>query len=142
MIAYFDTSALVPLLVDEPSSDVCVRLWDLADRIVATRLVYIEASAAIAAGERLNRLTSRAGRTARDHLISLWSSVDVIEIDALLMIDAARLARTHRLRGYDATHCAAAAIINDNDLVAASGDRRLLDAWSSEGIAVCATHGS
>lgn len=49
---------------------------------------------------------------------------------------AAGLAMTHGLRGYDATHCAAAVAVNDPELVAASGDGRLLGAWQAEGVTV------
>jgi len=46
VIAYFDTSAVVPLLVDEPGSSTAATLWDRADRVVSVRLVYAEARAA------------------------------------------------------------------------------------------------
>ncbi len=39
MWSYFDTSAIVPLLIDEGSTDRCVRLWDEASRIVGARLL-------------------------------------------------------------------------------------------------------
>ena len=39
------------------------------------------------------------------------------------------------LRGYVAVHCASAEAVNDADLVAAAGDRQLLDAWQQMGIA-------
>ena len=63
------------------------------------------------------------------------SAVDVIEIDQRVMKSAAHLAVTHGLRGYDATHCAAALAMNDDQLVAATGDRQLLAAWRGEGVA-------
>ena len=34
MIAYFDTSALVPLLIDEPSTSTCQELWEQADDVL------------------------------------------------------------------------------------------------------------
>jgi uncharacterized protein len=52
------------------------------------------------------------------------------------MSTAAHLALVYSLRGYDATHCAAALAVLDSDLVAASGDKRLLAAWQQEGVAV------
>lgn len=42
MIAYFDTSAVVPLRVAEAGSARAATLWDGADRAVSTRLVYPE----------------------------------------------------------------------------------------------------
>lgn len=61
--------------------------------------------------------------------------VDIIEVDRTLMTSAADLSVAHGLRASDATHCAAAIAINDDHLVAATGDRRLLAAWHAEGLA-------
>ena len=77
MIAYFDTSALVPLLVDEPSSSACRRLWDDADDVVSTRLAYVEAAAALCRARRLGRLTSRRQRAALRSLEELWSQAQI-----------------------------------------------------------------
>lgn len=136
MILYFDTSALVPLLVDEPASGSCGELWDGADGVTGMRLAYIEAVAALAQAERMGRVSTREVRGGRSVLDDLWSVVDVIELDQGLMTDAAGLAVVHGLRGYDATHCAAAVAANGVELVAASGDTRLLAAWRAESVAV------
>lgn len=42
MIGYFDTSALVLLLIAEPASAVCWRLGDDSDAVVTPRLSYAE----------------------------------------------------------------------------------------------------
>lgn len=136
MIVYVDTSALVPLLIDEPTSDACGELWDSADAITTTRLAYVEAVAALAMAERMGRISTREVSDGRAVLDELWPVVNVAELDDDLMARAAELALVHGLRGYDATHCAAAVVAGDSDLVAASGDQRLLAAWRSEGIAV------
>ncbi|MEE6281035.1 hypothetical protein [Georgenia sp. MJ170] len=60
----------------------------------------------------------------------------MIELDQGLMAEAARLAKVYDLRGYEATHCAAAVAVDDPELLASSGDGRLLAAWRSEGLAV------
>lgn len=136
MILYIDTAALVPLLIEEPASHACGELWDGADAIVGTRLAYIEAAAALAQAQRMGRISARQSRGSRVILDELWPVVDVIELDQELMSGAAGLATVHGLRGYDATHCAAAVAVNDAELVAASGDGRLLQAWQAEGVAV------
>lgn len=135
MILYLDTSALVPLLIEEPWSARCGELWDDADRVTSTRLAYVEAVAALAQAARLGRLSAPGVGNGREVLDVLWDAVDVIEMDRELMLSAADLAIIHGLRGYDATHCAAAIAVNDDRLVAASGDRRLLAAWRTEGVA-------
>ena len=140
MIVYFDTSALVPLLIDEPTSRGCRELWTTADTVACTRLTYIEAAASIAMAERLNRLSADGVRDAKAILDRLWLQIQVIELGQDLMVLAADMALKHGLRGYDATHCAAAVAIKDVELVAASGDQRLLEAWRAEGLAVRDTH--
>lgn len=136
MILYVDTSAVVPLVIEEPTSVACGELWDAADSVTSTRLTYVEAVAAVAQALRLGRISASTLRSARSILDELWSVVDVIELDQTLMQDAAGLAVSHGLRGYDATHCAAAVLVRDDELVAASGDARLLAAWQAEGLAV------
>ena len=136
MIIYVDTSALVPLLINEPTSEACGELWDSADSITVTRLAYIEAVAALAMAQGMGRISMEEATDGRSVLDDLWPVVDVIELDRELMFEAARLAVVHGLRGYHATHCAAAVAVNDAEFVAASGDARLLAAWRAEGVAV------
>lgn len=134
MIVYFDTSALVPLLVAEPTSAVCERLWLDADGLVTSRLTYVEAAAAMARAERLKRLTGRSHARAIRQLDELWDYLNVVEVDSYLVRLAARLARTHGLRGYDAVHCAAVERLVAPELVAATGDKELLAAWEDLGV--------
>jgi uncharacterized protein len=140
VILYLDTSAFVPLLIDEPTSHVCGEFWDGADRLVTTRLTYVEAAAALAMAERIGRIAADEHAAARQRLLELWPEVDVVELDVQLMVAAADAARGHGLRGYDSVHLAAAVTIDDEDLVAAAGDERLLDAWRADGIAVVDTN--
>jgi predicted nucleic acid-binding protein len=136
LILYIDTSALVPLMIEEPSSTACGELWDAADDVATTRLTYVEAAAAVAMASRLRRIPAPTAEMGLGHLRQLWEVVNVIELDESLMLSAARLARMHQLRGYDAMHCAAAIALDDELVVAASGDARLLTAWRAAGLAV------
>ncbi|GGK51685.1 type II toxin-antitoxin system VapC family toxin [Nocardia camponoti] len=140
MIAYFDTSAFVPLLVDEPSSVSCAQVWDLADDVVSNRLLYVESAAALAQAERMGRLEMGEHEQALAQLDELWAQLAVLAIDESLVRDAAVLAAEYALRGYDAVHCAAAAQLQDPDLVAISGDRKLLAAWKALGVATIDTN--
>ncbi|NOY55756.1 MAG: type II toxin-antitoxin system VapC family toxin [Actinobacteria bacterium] len=128
MIAYFDTSALLPLIVDEPASEVAARVWDVADRVVSVRLVYPEARAALARAHRLGRITSRRLQSAVVQLDRLLDQLDVVEITARLARRAGELAEHQSLRGYDAVHLAGAELINSRDTVLVAGDTRLCDA--------------
>ena len=135
MISYFDTSALIPLLVDEPSSPTCVRLWNDAESVISTRLLYVEAAAALGHALRLKRLTEQNHDSACRILAMLWSDFDIVEADERIVTRAAQIAQACALRGYDAVHCASAERVADNDLVVVSGDRRMLAACSQLGLA-------
>lgn len=141
MIAYLDGSAIVPILIAEPTTRICQRVWRDADRRVSCRLAYVEASAALAAAERYGRITESEHRVARANLDRIWPDVDVIEIGDEVARSAAEFARSLALRGYDAVHCASAHAIADSDVVAVGGDAALLEAWESLGLAVLDTNG-
>src|SRR4051794_37802570 len=64
----------------------------------------------------------------------LWSSLNVVEVDADIIDRASQLADVHALRGDDAVHLAAA-LITGADLFA-SADRRLCLAARNAGIHV------
>lgn len=142
MIGYLDTSAFVPLLIAEPTSGACRRFWDDADAVVSIRLLYVETAAALAQALRMGRLTGHNHDAAQRMLQALWPQIEVVEVDQLLVTRAAAMAHELALRGYDAVHCAAAEQLNDDDVVAASGDQRLLSAWAQVGVATYHPDGS
>jgi uncharacterized protein len=136
VIAYFDTSAVVPLLIAEPDSARAASLWDGADRVVSVRLLYPETRAALAQAERLGRLTARQLRDAVTEFDSLFEEIDLIEVDDALARRAGELAEVRQLRGYDAVHLAAADRVHDPNVVVIAGDRALLDAATAAGMTV------
>jgi predicted nucleic acid-binding protein len=135
VIGYLDTSAVVPLIIEEPSSPACRRFWDDADAVVSCRLLYVEAAAALAQASRIKRISRSQHTRALGRLHDLWAEIDVVEIDQTLVEAAADSAHRLALRGYDAVHCASAQQLIAPDLVAATGDRKLLDAWHALGVA-------
>jgi hypothetical protein len=135
MIAYFDTSAVIPLLVAEPPTEAVGRLWDSATRVASVRLLYPEARAALAQAQRIGRLTSRQLATAVAELGALDAQFDHVEITAGLASRAGALAEAAALRGYDAVHLAAAESIADGDLVMVAGDTALNAAAGALGLA-------
>jgi predicted nucleic acid-binding protein len=138
VIAYFDTSAVMPLLIAEPGSARSASLWDSADRVVSVRLIYPETRAALAQAERLGRLTARQLRDAVTGFDSLFEEIDIVEVDDALARRAGELAEVRRLRGYDAVHLAAADRVRDPNVVVIAGDGALLDAATAEGMTVAA----
>ncbi|MGH2721782.1 MAG: type II toxin-antitoxin system VapC family toxin [Actinomycetota bacterium] len=136
MIAYFDTSAVVPLLIAEPGSPRAAAVWNGADRVVSVRLVHPETRAALAQARRLGRLTARQLRDAVAGFDALFEELDLVDIGDALARHAGDLAERHGLRGYDAVHLAAAQRVRDSTLVVVAGDGALLDAARSEGMTV------
>jgi predicted nucleic acid-binding protein len=113
---------LIKLLVDEPSAGVADEFWDEADTVVASRLVYPEARAALAAARRAERLAARGLRRAVSDLELFYAALTLIELDGALAQHAGDLAERHQLRGYDAVHLASALSVGDENLVLVSWD--------------------
>jgi predicted nucleic acid-binding protein len=141
MRAYFDTSALVPLLIQEPSTERCRAVWSDSELVVTGAIAYVEVHAALAQAARLGRLTARAHRRALDVFSTAWEDIARIDVSPAVIDAAATLTATHSLRGYDAVHCATAIAAASDDFVAVSGDRGLLRAWSALGLATVDTAG-
>ena len=139
MIAYFDTSAIVPLLIHEASSEICGRVWNESTRVVSVRLLYPEARAALAKAERMRRLTRVQLRKAVSELDTIFTEIDLIELTADVAQTAGELAQEHGLRGYDAVHLAAAQLIAGPDLVLVTGDVGMAAAATSIGLVVSMT---
>ena len=138
MIAYFDTSALIPLLVAEPGSAAAGELWDQALRVVSVRLTRVEARAALGQAVRGGRLTRATARRLVDELDGLLAQLDLVEIDEIFVRTAADLADAHGLRAYDAVHLAGALAVGADDVVLVAGDHTLLGAAHDAGLATAA----
>jgi len=139
VIAYFDTSAVIPLLIGEPSSATCARIWNEAARSVSSRLLYPEARAALARAERMKRITKRQHSSAVTELETIITEIDHVELTAELARNAGELAQAHQLRGYDAVHLAAAVSALDAELVLVTGDSDLAGAARAQGMPVALT---
>ena len=139
MIAYFDTSAIVPLLIDEPGTEVARDHWLDADRLVTVRLASIEARAALAQAARSRRINRAQHREDVDALPDLFEQVELVDIDEALVARAGTIAEERALRAYDAVHIAAARTVDDPRLVVVAGDLELLAAAEAEGMATART---
>ncbi len=138
MIAYFDTSALIPLLIDETGSNAAGEAWDRALRLVSIRLVRVEARAGLALAARTSRISSAQLRTFARELDNLLVQLEFVEIDDGLVRSAGDLAESQSLRAYDAVHLAAALTVAADDLVVVAGDRALVSAAQTAGLATAA----
>ena len=135
-IVYFDSSALVKLVVEEDGSDVAGALWDGADAVVSSGLAYPEVRAALAAARRDERISARSLRTAKEDWEQLWAALGLVETRRSVLVDAGDAAERHRLRGYDAVHLASASTLSSAHVLMAVWDDRLRRAAVEAGLSV------
>jgi uncharacterized protein len=135
-LVYFDSSALVKLLVEEAGSELAAELWDGSDAAVASRLAYPEVRAALAAAARNHDLARHDLDAAEQAWDGYWAATRPVELTAAVEQHAGQLARSHALRGADAVHLASALAISDPDLVVAVWDRRLHTGAQAAGLRV------
>jgi uncharacterized protein len=135
-LVYFDASAFVKLLAEEPGSDLAAQLWDGCDAAVASRLAYPEVRAALAAAARNHDLSEDELDLAEQAWEEYWAASRPVELTAAVERHAGQLAREHALRGADAVHLASALAIGDPDLVIAVWDRPLHTGARAAGIRV------
>ena len=131
MSEYFDSSALVKLLIAEPGSAIAVDQWEAANSPTCVTIGLAEVAAALAAAERGGRINVRRRNDARRELDNMWSHISRPIADDELAKAAANLAVVHGLRGYDAVHLAAAVATSD---LFVSADQTLLSAARAEGL--------
>ena len=136
MTVYFDTSALLKLVVEEDGSETAAALWDGADAVVTSRLAYPEGRAALAAARRMGRLTAPCLGAAKLAFASLWRQLWLLELTDRIAFLAGDLAEQRSLRGYDAVHLASAMSAFGGEFVLATWDRDLASAALALGFAV------
>jgi uncharacterized protein len=117
LTAYFDTSAVVKLVVAESGSNDAVRIWEAARSVASSVFVYPEARGR-------TELRATVGQLAR------------VGVTTALATRSGVLAREHDLRGYDAVHLASAELLHSTDLVFVGADRDLCAAARRLGFAV------
>ena len=135
-IVYFDSSALVKLVLDETGSNVAAELWNACDAALSSRLAYPEVCATLAAAGRNHDLTESEASAAADEWEMFWSSMRPIELSTDVERVAGELAVLHRLRGADAVHLASALALGSVDITVAVWDKRLHAGAVAVGLAV------
>jgi uncharacterized protein len=108
MILYLDTSALVKRYVMESGSIEIVGLIEQAGAVGSVLLTRVEMAAAFAKAIRLNWVEPTGAEDAWQDFLSDWQSITRLPVTPGLVERAANLAWEYGLRGYDATHFAAA----------------------------------
>lgn len=134
-VAYFDSSALVKLVIDEDGSEDTALLWDAADSVLTSRVAHPEVRAALAAAERGARLDPQSHLQAKADWEELHQALRLVEVTPQLEHAAGDLAEQHSLSGFDAIHLASALTIAAIPLVVATWDSRLLQSAQAAGLA-------
>lgn len=133
-LAYFDSSALVKLVVEEDGSDLVAALWDGCDAAVSSRLAYPEVRAALAAATRAQRLDPADLATAEQWWEQLWAGLRVVEVTEAVATHAGDLARRHALGGADAVHLASVLVLGTTQTLFAVWDTRLREGAEAAGV--------
>lgn len=105
---FWDSSALVPLVLRQPRTSEARRLLDEDDELVVWWGSVIECASAVARLHRDGRLSSSAERDARRLLEALRGSWFEVQPGDAVREQAMRLLRVHPLRTADALQLAAA----------------------------------
>ena len=136
---FWDSSAIVPLMIVEPSS-ARVRNWfDSDSEIIVWTLTRVELLSAIA---RLRREDSRSATiltVVRRNIMRAWDGWSEITNVELVRRHAERLVESYPLRAADALQLGAALIAAEGDpanLDLVTLDHNLADAAEREGFAV------
>jgi len=135
-IAYFDSSALVKILVPfEDGAAATAEVARASDRVATSLVSYTECRAAIAAAIRTGRMPASGGRQAVTILNELWPSVHRVAVSEGLVQRAGYLAERRARRGFDSIHLASALALGP-DVLMVSWDSELLRAAQAEGIPI------
>lgn len=132
MIAYFDTSAFLKLILTESGAEQAQELWRTSELVVSSALLYAECRAGLAMASRMGRLPEID--EARRHLDTLWPMVGVVQATIDVVERAGALAEVLELRGYDSVHLACAEQLMEAPVVFVSADQRQCDGAAKLGM--------
>jgi predicted nucleic acid-binding protein len=136
---FWDSSALVPLFVDEPSTDAVVALLQDDPSVAVWWTTPVECASALARLEREGGLDGPAAAEAFRRLDSAAASWFEIDPADRIREIARRLLRVHPLRSADALQLAAAHIAAEDrppTLTLVTLDDRIAEAGSKEGFVI------
>ncbi len=136
---FWDSSAIIPLCLKEPASDMVKTLAEEDGDLVVWWTTRVECIPAMARRRRERVLATHAERQAREALNALAGEWSEIQPTELLRVRAERLLMVHSLRAADALQLAAALIWTEE---ATSGaefvclDQNMREAAMKEGFTV------
>ncbi len=136
---FWDTSALLPLVVADPET-ARVERWLREDPVVAVwTLTRVELLSALARRRRVEPKASRRLLQARREILEAWPQWNEITAIDVVRRHAERLVESHPLRAADALQIAAAIVASDeapSSLTLITLDARQAEAAEREGFVV------
>jgi len=138
-VRFWDSSAVVALVVPEPSSGACRRLLVADPEVVVWALTPVEVLSAIHRRARTGELDREGYDASQQRLDVLRAGWDEIQDIEVVRARAERILAVHRLRAADALQLAAAltaSVERPRDVELVSLDRRLDEAARREGFTV------
>jgi predicted nucleic acid-binding protein len=136
---FWDTSAIIPLLADEPGREQLLALLDEDPEMLAWWGTSVEIASAVARREREHLLTAEEVETVLSSARQLADSWHEIVPSVSVRRAAERLLRVHPIRAADSLQLAAALIAADHDpttLEIVCLDARLSTAARREGFRI------
>jgi predicted nucleic acid-binding protein len=140
-VKFWDSSAIVPLVTDEPGREPLLSLLEQDPVMAIWWATPVEVTSAVARCEREGTLDLRAATQVLQKLRTLDGAWHQVLPGDALRGTAQRLLRVHPLRAADSLQLAAALTVADGDpgaLEFVSLDQRLADAARKEGLNVLA----
>jgi len=140
---YLDSSVVVKRYVDEPGSAwVWLLITEPENIVILSEIAIVEVSAALALNVRTGKVRKALGRAAYEafHADIAAGVYQLLTVARSTIDEAAELAQTHPLKGYDAVHLATGLEAARNlagqeiPLVFVSGDDQMLHAAEAEGL--------
>lgn len=136
---FWDASAIVPLLLDEPQTQAMLSILDQDSSVLVWWGTPVECMSALSRREREGALLAEHLAQAQDVLRYLKGSWQEVLPSNVLRDVAERLLRVHSLRAADSLQLAAAIIAAEREpssLQLVSLDERLNDAAAREGFSI------
>lgn len=136
---YWDSSALVPLCVEEAASRAMIALYRSDPAVVTWWGSEIECASALARLEREDAMTPAQVAAALGRLKALQAAWHEVQPSRAVRDAAVRLLRVHPLRAADACQLSSAVVASDRDPAAfdlVTLDARLAAAARREGFTV------
>lgn len=134
---FWESSALVALLVDEADSEIRRQQLETDPELAVWWGTPVECESAIQRRFREGSLSAPHARLARERLADLAASWHAVSPVAAVRTLSRRLLRTHPLRAADALQLAAALALSEaglNEFTFACSDTRLATAAEAEGL--------